>query len=128
MTSRIGAPGAGALAAVVEVGDVVDGAACVVLGGTVNEGVDRSASPPTECEHPATSTDAAIRTAIRMRPRLAGRRAIPGQARRRGSFDTVEVMHEHVVRATIESGTVEGFTRDGVNRWRSIPYARPPVG
>ena len=37
-------------------------------------------------------------------------------------------MHEHVVHATIESGTVEGFTRDGVNRWRSIPYARPPVG
>ncbi|OBF34869.1 carboxylesterase [Mycobacterium sp. ACS1612] len=37
-------------------------------------------------------------------------------------------MHQHVVRATVESGTVEGFTRDGVNRWRSIPYARPPVG
>ena len=37
-------------------------------------------------------------------------------------------MHEHTVRATIGSGTVEGFTRDGVNRWRSIPYARPPVG
>jgi para-nitrobenzyl esterase len=37
-------------------------------------------------------------------------------------------MHEHTVRATIASGTVEGFTRDGVNRWRSIPYARPPVG
>src|SRR6201990_831800 len=37
-------------------------------------------------------------------------------------------MHEQIVRATIESGTVEGFTRDGVNRWRSIPYARPPVG
>ena len=37
-------------------------------------------------------------------------------------------MHEHVVRATTDSGTVEGFTRDGVNRWRSIPYARPPVG
>jgi para-nitrobenzyl esterase len=37
-------------------------------------------------------------------------------------------MHEHTVRATIQSGTVEGFTRDGVNRWRSIPYARPPVG
>ena len=30
--------------------------------------------------------------------------------------------------ATIASGIVEGFTRDGVNRWRSIPYARPPVG
>jgi para-nitrobenzyl esterase len=37
-------------------------------------------------------------------------------------------MHEHTVRATIGSGTVEGFARDGVNRWRSIPYARPPVG
>lgn len=37
-------------------------------------------------------------------------------------------MHEHTVRATIASGTVEGFTRDGVNRWRGIPYARPPVG
>lgn len=43
-------------------------------------------------------------------------------------FDTVEVMHEHTVRVTIASGTVEGFSRDGVNRWRSIPYARPPVG
>ncbi|MGX9791738.1 carboxylesterase/lipase family protein [Mycobacterium sp. MMS18-G62] len=37
-------------------------------------------------------------------------------------------MHEHTVRATIASGIVEGFTRDGVNRWRSIPYAHPPVG
>ena len=37
-------------------------------------------------------------------------------------------MHEHVVRATIGSGTVEGFTRDGVHRWRSIPFAQPPVG
>lgn len=37
-------------------------------------------------------------------------------------------MHEHTVRATTASGTVEGFTRDGVNRWRGIPYARPPVG
>jgi para-nitrobenzyl esterase len=37
-------------------------------------------------------------------------------------------VHEHTVRATIASGTVEGFTRDGVNRWRAIPYARPPVG
>lgn len=37
-------------------------------------------------------------------------------------------MHEHTVRATIASGTVEGFTRDGVNRWRAIPYASPPVG
>jgi para-nitrobenzyl esterase len=37
-------------------------------------------------------------------------------------------MHEHTVRATVASGTVEGFTRDGVHRWRAIPYARPPVG
>ncbi len=36
-------------------------------------------------------------------------------------------MHEHTVRATIDSGTIEGFTRDGVHRWRSIPYARPPM-
>jgi para-nitrobenzyl esterase len=37
-------------------------------------------------------------------------------------------MHQHPVRRTISTGTVEGFTRDGVHRWRSIPYARPPVG
>ncbi|MCV7343984.1 carboxylesterase/lipase family protein [Mycolicibacterium rhodesiae] len=37
-------------------------------------------------------------------------------------------MHEHTVRATTGSGIVEGFVRNGVNRWRSIPYARPPVG
>ena len=37
-------------------------------------------------------------------------------------------MHEHTVRVKTASGTVEGFTRDGVDRWRSIPYAQPPVG
>ncbi|ORW92925.1 carboxylesterase [Mycobacterium sp. IEC1808] len=37
-------------------------------------------------------------------------------------------MHERIVRARTTAGIVEGFTRDGVNRWRSIPYARPPVG
>lgn len=37
-------------------------------------------------------------------------------------------MHEYTVRAATATGTVEGFTRDGVHRWRSIPYARPPVG
>ena len=31
-------------------------------------------------------------------------------------------------RVTTTSGTVQGFVRDGVARWRSIPYARPPVG
>lgn len=43
-------------------------------------------------------------------------------------FDTVGGMHEQTVRVKTASGTVEGFTRDGVNRWRSIPYASPPVG
>ncbi len=37
-------------------------------------------------------------------------------------------MHERTIRVTVDSGTVEGFTRDGVHRWRSIPFARPPVG
>ena len=37
-------------------------------------------------------------------------------------------MHERTIRARTVNGTVEGFTRGGVNRWRSIPYARPPVG
>ncbi|OBH98119.1 carboxylesterase/lipase family protein [Mycobacterium sp. E2733] len=37
-------------------------------------------------------------------------------------------MHQRTVRARTTIGTVEGFTRDGVHRWRSVPYARPPVG
>jgi para-nitrobenzyl esterase len=37
-------------------------------------------------------------------------------------------MHKHTVRATVNAGIVEGFTRDGVSSWRSIPYARPPLG
>lgn len=37
-------------------------------------------------------------------------------------------MHDRTVRVTIDSGTIEGFTRDGVHRWRSVPYAAPPVG
>lgn len=37
-------------------------------------------------------------------------------------------MHEHRVRVRISTGTIEGFARDGVHRWRSIPYAQPPVG
>ena len=43
-------------------------------------------------------------------------------------FATVGIMHEHSVRAPTTIGIVEGFSLDGVNRWRSIPYARPPVG
>jgi para-nitrobenzyl esterase len=37
-------------------------------------------------------------------------------------------MADRNVRVTTLSGTVDGFARDGVVRWRSIPYARPPVG
>lgn len=37
-------------------------------------------------------------------------------------------MVDRNVRVTTTSGTVEGLTRGGVTRWRSIPYARPPVG
>lgn len=43
-------------------------------------------------------------------------------------FATVTLMHEHTVQVGTASGVVEGFTRNGVNRWRSIPYAAPPVG
>jgi hypothetical protein len=60
----------------------VDGAARVVLGGTVNDGVVLSASPPTECEHPATSTDAAISPAFRITAKASGptRDRLPGAA------------------------------------------------
>ena len=46
----------------------------------------------------------------------------------RAIFDTVAFMHERTIRLAVDSGTIEGFTRDGVHRWRSVPYARPPVG
>jgi para-nitrobenzyl esterase len=37
-------------------------------------------------------------------------------------------MVDRSTRVTTTSGVVDGFTRGGVTRWRSIPYARPPVG
>jgi para-nitrobenzyl esterase len=37
-------------------------------------------------------------------------------------------MHERTIRVRIDSGVIEGFTADGVHRWRSVPFARPPVG
>ncbi|MDT5314733.1 MAG: para-nitrobenzyl esterase [Mycobacterium sp.] len=37
-------------------------------------------------------------------------------------------MHDRTIRVTIDSGVIEGFTADGVHRWRSIPFASPPVG
>ena len=37
-------------------------------------------------------------------------------------------MAERNIRVGTTSGTVEGVGGGGVNRWRSVPYARPPVG
>jgi hypothetical protein len=37
-------------------------------------------------------------------------------------------MSAKTVRTNIASGAITGFTRDGVHRWRAIPYAKPPVG
>jgi len=37
-------------------------------------------------------------------------------------------MVDRNLRVTTTSGTVEGVAGSGVTRWRSIPYARPPVG
>jgi para-nitrobenzyl esterase len=35
---------------------------------------------------------------------------------------------ERPIRVSTASGTVQGFVRDDVARWRAIPYARPPLG
>ena len=69
------------------------------LEGTVNDDVDRSASPPTGCEQPATSTDAAIRAAIRITAKASGptRDRWPGAAAMLVRYR--RFMHEHVVRA-----------------------------
>src|SRR4051794_966091 len=37
-------------------------------------------------------------------------------------------MTEQTVRVRTTSGIVQGFVRNGTARWRSIPYARPPMG
>jgi para-nitrobenzyl esterase len=37
-------------------------------------------------------------------------------------------MVDRNTRVITTSGTVQGVTGDGVTRWRSVPYARPPVG
>ncbi|MDT5072274.1 MAG: para-nitrobenzyl esterase, partial [Mycobacterium sp.] len=34
-------------------------------------------------------------------------------------------MHDRTIRVSIDSGVIEGFTADGVHRWRSIPFASP---
>ncbi len=38
------------------------------------------------------------------------------------------MVSESHVRVRTTSGTVSGFVRDGIARWRAIPYARPPMG
>lgn len=103
----------------------VDGAEVTVLLGGI--GV-RLGCPVGAAEHavqPAASASATIRTAIRMTATLA----VTGPTRLfRHLFDTVVAMHDRIVQVTTASGIVEGFARDGVNRWRSIPYAQAPVG
>ncbi|WP_083040394.1 carboxylesterase family protein [Mycolicibacter algericus] len=37
-------------------------------------------------------------------------------------------MPQRHTRVTTTAGAVEGFSHRGVSQWRSIPYARPPVG
>ncbi len=89
ITSAIWAPGSGGLAGVVGAGDVVRGVDVTVLAGADTEGSVCSASPPTPCEQPPTSTDAAISTAIRISARLAGGTADDREARRGSWFVTV---------------------------------------
>ncbi|CAN5706856.1 carboxylesterase/lipase family protein [soil metagenome] len=128
MTAAIGAPAAG--------GALATGEVIVVFGGTevLGDGVDDgdsdwSALPPPAPEQPATSSNAAIGRTVRISATVVvspGYLPLP-----RADLTPVRYgrgMHQHTVRVTVATGIVEGFTRDGVNRWRSIPYARPPVG
>ena len=129
MTSEIGAPAAGAVDGAG--GLLAVGGAAVVEDGAGDAPVVWVGSPVAarrrgSIRRPATTGRSARRSAYRQ---ASGRTPDSGAgAPRRRRVATVGVMHERTVRATIASGTVEGFTRDGVNRWRSIPYARPPVG
>ncbi|GAA1669647.1 carboxylic ester hydrolase [Mycolicibacterium murale] len=110
ITAVTGAPAGGGPAGT-ELGALLRGVRAVEAGDEVSAvGVEASCEP---VEHPATSTDAAATTTIRMLTTVVRYR---------------RVMHEHTKRVTTSSGVVEGFTRNGVNRWRSIPYAKPPVG
>ena len=85
--------------------------------------------PPPLCEHPATSNDTCDQRGDPHPVRLAvGPRILALRAPYISSVGYRRVMHERTIRAHTTAGTVEGFTRDGVNRWRSVPYARPPVG
>ena len=125
MTSATGAPGVGGSAgAVVVVGGVVVAELRVVSGGI---GVIRWPSPSVDREHPATSNKIAISPAIRVPARLGA--DAPLLSRRGGEWYSLPSddarthrPRDHRLRHH------EGFTRDGVNRWRAIPYARPPVG
>ncbi len=122
----------------VGIGDVVVVVGVVVLMCGAPAGIDirgcevgcDSCPPPDEqaATRAAESTAAPTVTTVRIPARLAGachghRLSVDTRLVRYGRF-----MHERTVRANISTGIVEGFTRDGVHRWRSIPYAKPPVG
>lgn len=115
-------------------GEVVVGVGLALLVGEALAGADIRGcevgwdSSPPPGEQATNSTAAPTVTAMRIPARLAGAwhaQCLPAAAAvvRYGRF-----MHERTVRAKINAGIVEGFTRDGVHRWRSIPYAKPPVG
>lgn len=131
----MGVPGAGAVVGSGEV-VVVVGVVVLVCGDPADidirgceVGCD-SRPPPDEQDdtRAAKSTAAPTVTAIRIPARLA----VSGHAYRLPAITGVvrygRSMHERTVRAKIGTGIVEGFTSDGVHRWRSIPYAKPPVG
>jgi para-nitrobenzyl esterase len=121
MTAVMGAPCAGGPAAT---GEVVGGFgdAELLVDGVCDGAAPWSDPPSAASEQPAASSNAAIGRRIRMLATVAPPRSIDTCSL------TSRVMHEQTVRATVSTGIVEGFTRDGVNRWRSIPYAKPPVG
>ena len=77
---------------------------------------------PRRIPRPAATQQVTGRSASRQASRPVAKR--PSGTSAHQLFATVKPMHEHTVRTTTTNGVVEGFVRDGVNRWRSIPYAR----
>ena len=108
---------------------VVDGRGVVVpMAGVAPRRRPTGRSRGRACgNHPPTRTDAAIRRQSASRQASGPTRDCRPRARDEPCVATVGLC-TNTPSARTTAGIVEGFTRDGVNRWRSIPYARPPVG